>query len=277
MHRRTILTLPVLAASALLGARAGSGGAPDRPQQDGPGQDGAVRITYGDDPSQFVELHRPAGSSRGVVVVIHGGFWKAAYDHTLGTPVARSLAERGWTAWNIEYRRVGNGGGTPETFDDVAAAIDALAGVDGLDLSTVVTLGHSAGGHLAVWAAGRRDPGVRVTHAISQAGVLDLVASDRLGLGDGAAAGLLGHVPGTQDARWDPRQQVPLDVPVWCVHGTGDDVVPLEQSEGYVEAARAAGAAAELVRVDGDHFVVIDPTAPAWRTQLGILDTISPA
>lgn len=246
----------------------------DDDTQDGPRQDGAVRITYGDDPSQLVELHRPSGASRGVVVVIHGGFWKAAYDHSLGTPLARSLAERGWTAWNIEYRRVGNGGGTPETFDDVAAAIDALAGVEGLDLSTVVTLGHSAGGHLAVWAAGRPDPGVRVTHAISQAGVLDLVGADRLGLGDGAAAALLGHPAGSADARWDPRQQIPLDVPVWCVHGTDDAIVPLEQSEVYVRDATSAGARAELVRVDGDHFVVIDPDSEAWQAQLEILDSI---
>ena len=139
-----------------------------------------------------------------MVVVIHGGFWKSAYDYTLGQPLARSLAAEGWTAWNIEYRRVGNGGGTPQTFDDVAAAIDALAEVEDLDTSTVVTLGHSAGGHLAVWAAGREDPGVAVTHAISQAGVLDLVMSERMGLGGGAAASLLGHAPGPDDAAVGP-------------------------------------------------------------------------
>jgi acetyl esterase/lipase len=277
VRRRTLLALPALglAPSVLLSACSGEP-APDRADEapDRPRQDGAVRITYGTDPSQFVELHRPSTASRGVVVVIHGGFWKSAYDHTLGTPLARSLAEQGWTAWNIEYRRVGNGGGTPETFDDVSAAIDALADVDDLDLSTVVTLGHSAGGHLAVWAAGRPDPAVRVTHAISQAGVLDLVASERAGLGGGAAAALLGHAPGPDDAQWDPQQQVPLDVPVWCVHGIDDTVVPLEQSEAYVREATAAGAEAEVVRVEGDHFVVIDPATPAWQAQLEILDGI---
>lgn len=278
MRRRTLLAIPALGLvpTALLSAC--SDGPNPRRDDESPGrsrQDGAVRITYGTDPSQFVELHRPPGAPRGVVVVIHGGFWKSAYDHTLGTPLARSLAEQGWTAWNIEYRRVGNGGGTPETFDDVAAAIDALADVDGLDLSTVVTLGHSAGGHLAVWAAGRPDPAVRVTHAISQAGVLDLVASERAGLGGGAAASLLGHTPGPDDAQWDPQQQAPLDVPVWCVHGVDDTVVPLSQSEAYVAAARAAGAEAELVRVEGDHFVVIDPATPAWQAQLEILHGIS--
>lgn len=274
MRRRTLLVLPAvgLAAAALAACSDRPSGTVGSVSGE---SDGAERITYGDDPSQFVELHRPDGASRGVVVVIHGGFWKSAYDLTLGQPLARALAAQGWTAWNIEYRRVGNGGGTPETFDDVAAAIDALADVDGLDLSTVVTLGHSAGGHLAVWAAGRNEPVVVVTHAISQAGVLDLVASEQAGLGDGAAAALLGHVPGPDDAPWDPQQQIPLAVPVWCVHGADDDVVPPEQSEDYVAAALAAGARAEVVRVDGDHFVVIDPDSAAWQAQLEILDSIA--
>ncbi|TGN63652.1 alpha/beta hydrolase [Nocardioides eburneiflavus] len=277
MRRRTLLAVPALGLvpAALLSACSDEP-APGRGDEapGGSRQDGAVRITYGTDPSQLVALHRPSGASRGVVVVIHGGFWKSAYDHTLGTPLARSLAEQGWTAWNIEYRRVGNGGGTPETFDDVAAAIDALADVDDLDLSTVVTLGHSAGGHLAVWAAGRPDPAVRVTHTISQAGVLDLVASERAGLGGGAAASLLGHTPGPDDAQWDPRQQVPLDVPVWAVHAPDDDTVPFAQATAYVDAATAAGAEATLVEVTGGHFGVIDPSSPAWTAQLEVLDTI---
>lgn len=231
------------------------------------------RIPYGDDPSQFGELTMPIGTPRGVVVVVHGGFWKAAYDLSLGRPLAAALAERGWAAWNLEYRRVGNGGGAPETFDDVAAGIDELATLD-LDLSTVVTLGHSAGGHLAVWAAGREDPEVPVTAAISQAGVLDLVGATALRLGDGAVEGLLGRPATTADRAYDPLQQVPLGVPVFCVHGTDDAIVPPMQSETYVGAAVAAGAEAELVEVEGDHFVVIDPVSKAWHAQLEILDRL---
>ncbi len=238
---------------------------------------GVERRTYGDDPSQWTELHHPAGDSRGVVVVIHGGFWKAAYDASLGTPLAADLAERGWTAWNIEYRRVGNGGGVPQTLDDVAAAIDALADIDDLDLSTVVTLGHSAGGHLAAWAAARgrfdRWPTtVRITGVISQAGVLDLTAGYEAGLGDGAAAAFAGGPPGAAYDEFDPIRQIPLEVPVWCVHGTSDPIVPLSQSTDYVAAAKAAGAAAELVEVDGDHFTLIDPTSQAWEQTVEILD-----
>lgn len=234
--------------------------------------------TYGDDPSQFCELTMPKGTPRGVVVVIHGGFWKAEYDISLGRPLATSLAEEGWAAWNIEYRRIGDassggGGGTPETFDDVAAAIDKLADLD-LDTSNVITLGHSAGGHLAVWAAGRTDPKVKITAAISQAGVLDLIGATDQGLGGGAVEALLGHPATAADAPYDPLQQVPLDIPVWCVHGDGDSIVPLVQSETYVGAATGAGAQAELVEVEGDHFVVIDVSSDAWQTQLGILDKL---
>lgn len=245
------------------------------PPPNGPGEG---RFDYGDDPSQFGELSLPSGTPRGVVVVIHGGFWKSAYDLSLGRPLTASLVEQGWAAWNIEYRRVGNGGGYPATFDDVAAAIDKLKDLD-IDLTTVVTLGHSAGGHLAVWAAGRGKydawpPKVQVTAAISQAGVLDLVGGSEQGLGGGAVDALLGHAAGPGDAAVDPLQQVPLGVPVFCVHGTADDTVPISQSEAYVAAATSEGGEAELVEVEGDHFVVIDPESEAWRVQLGLLDRL---
>jgi acetyl esterase/lipase len=237
------------------------------------------RIPYGDDPSQFGELSLPAGTPRGIVVVIHGGFWRAAYDLSLGRPLAASLAARGWAAWNLEYRRVGDGGGDPATFDDVAAGIDKLAELD-LDLSTVLVVGHSAGGHLATWAGGRGKydrwpPAVKVTGVIAQAGVLDLRQGHADNLGNGAVGQFLGHPPGADDEAVDPAQQVPLDVPVWCVHGTDDDVVPISQSRSYVEAATAAGAPAHLVEVPGDHFVVIDEKSDVWRRQLDILDEMA--
>ncbi|HEX6148452.1 alpha/beta hydrolase family protein [Nocardioides sp.] len=232
-------------------------------------------IRYGTDASQFGELSLPDGRPRGVVVVIHGGFWKSAYDLSLGRPLAESLVAEGWAAWNLEYRRVGNGGGTPETFDDVAAGIDRLATVEGLDLTTVVTLGHSAGGHLAAWAAGRPDAAVGVTGVVSQAGVLDLVRAHELGLGGGAVEGLLGHPPVPADATFDPFQQLPLDVPVRCMHGRADDVVPIEISERYVAAASDAGGDAALTAVEGDHFVVIHPRSEAWQLTLRLLDELA--
>jgi acetyl esterase/lipase len=240
--------------------------------------EGATRVAYGDDPSQFAELSLPSGTPKGTVVVIHGGFWKAAYDLSLGRPLARSLADHGWAAWNIEYRRVGNGGGDPHTLDDVAAAVDALADQD-VPGDRVVAVGHSAGGHLATWAAsrGRFDrwrARVALTGVVSQAGVLDLGSAYDDGLGGGAVEAFLGHAPGPADAPVDPLRQVPLDVPVHCVHGREDDTVPVSQSRDYVRAAVAAGARAELSEVDGDHFVVIDPVSEVWRRTLEIIEDL---
>lgn len=223
--------------------------------------EGTQTIRYGEHPSQYVELTRPDGASRGTVVVVHGGFWRAAYDLDLGRPLAADLVARGWTALNVEYRRVGDGGGVPQTLDDLRAAIGTLEGTDG----PVVTLGHSAGGHLATWAGSQV---AAVTHVISQAGVLDLVAADRERLGDGAVRAFLGDAP--IDAAVDPLQQLPLDVPVWCVHGTDDDIVPISQSRAYVAAATGA----ELVEVEGDHFVVIDTGGDAWARTVEILEGI---
>ena len=108
---------------------------------------------YGPDPAQHGELWLPADPVPGTIVVIHGGFWRARYDLSLARPLAADLAQRGYAVWNLEYRRPGGGGGWPATFEDVAAGIDLLAGLP-VDTSTVVAIGHSAGGQLAAWAAG---------------------------------------------------------------------------------------------------------------------------
>ena len=222
------------------------------------------RIRYGSNPEQFGELYLPRGAARaGAVVIVHGGFWRARYALDLGRPLAADLAAHGFTAWNIEYRRVGNGGGWPATADDVAAAIDHLAELD-VDTSAVAAVGHSAGGQLAVWAAGRTDPRVPLTAAVAQAGVLDLTAAYRERLGAGAVAAFLGGAPddvGELYRAADPLTAAPLAVPVLCVHAPADDTVPLSQSEAYVAKA---GANAVLREVPGDHFTVIDPRHTGW-------------
>ena len=163
--------------------------------------------------------------------MIHGGFWRARYGRKLMRPLAHDLAARGWAAWNIEYRRLGHGagGGWPTTFADVAAAIDHLDEIRtdaALDLARVVAIGHSAGGHLAAWAAARPrlpegapgcDPRVPVTAAVSQAGVVDLELAWDLRLSDGVVGDLLGGGPLEHPLRYrlaSPKALVPLGVPV---------------------------------------------------------------
>jgi hypothetical protein len=249
------------------------------------------RYYYGDDASQWGELFLPelpdGGTHGGVVVVIHGGYWRSQYGAELGEPLAADLAGHKMAAWNLEYRRAGNGGGWPHTFQDVLAGIDKLlelAAPHALDLAKVVALGHSAGGHLAVWAAGRdrlgalgleaerrevgtTADGVRLTGVVSQSGVLNLAEAERLNLSNGAVANLLGgpssEFPGRHRYA-DPMAALPLDVPVYAVHTTEDEDVPLAMSAIYVKASLAGPVPAELAMVHGDHFALINPEAPAY-------------
>lgn len=212
-------------------------------------------------------------------VVIHGGFWMSGYGMSLASPLAADLATVGVAGYAIEYRRVGNGGGWPATFEDVAAAVDKLADEPRIDLSKVVAIGHSAGGQLAVWAAGRgglpRDapgasPRVRLCGAVSQAGVLDLVAAYREQVGGSAVQDFLGTTPELKRSRYDlasPYERLPLRVPVALVHGTRDGEVPITQSQRYRDAARAAGDQVTLTELPHvGHFELIDPHDEAWTT-----------
>jgi acetyl esterase/lipase len=252
------------------------------------GTDGPTvrRLHYGPHPEQFGELHVPGGAGRcPVVVVLHGGFWRARYDLSLGAPLAAFLASRGFAAWNVEYRRVGTGGGWPNTLTDVAAAVDLLASIPELDLSRVIALGHSAGGHLAAWLAGRTrleapfgPPRVRVTGVVSQAGVLDLEAASAAHLGNGAVDDFTGGRPmSTTD--WlaaSPARLLPLRVPIRCVHGDADDTVPADQSRTFVAAARELGDDAELIMIrGGDHIGLITPGDAGWTASVQAVEELA--
>jgi acetyl esterase/lipase len=250
---------------------------------------------YGPHRSQRAELHLPRGPGpHPVMVVIHGGSWQARYGKVVMRGLVADLVRRGWAAWNIEYRRVGNGGGWPATFADVAAAIDHLATLDApLDLARCSVLGHSAGGHLALWAAsrgklpagapGRLDgaPAVPLRRAIVQAGVCDLAGAYARWRG-GAARALMGGGPEEVPDRYaagDPLALVPADVPVLLVHGVVDDVVSIELSRSYTRAAAGAGAEVELVEIAGRagrHRAHIDPRGAAWAVVAVRLGELTP-
>jgi acetyl esterase/lipase len=218
-------------------------------------------------------------------VTIHGGSWAAGWSKLVMRGVAGDLARRGFAVWNIEYRRVGRGqgGGWPATFEDVAAAIDALARIDApLDLEHVTFLGHSAGGTLALWAAERDllTPGgaavVEPVAVVAQAAVTELATVYREY--DGGAVGwLMGGSPERRPERYalaDPIARVPIEVPVLLVHGTEDAVVSVRRSRNYAAAALAADGEVELVELagaDGGHRMHVDPGSAAWAVVTGWL------
>jgi acetyl esterase/lipase len=238
---------------------------------------------YGSDRSQRGDLHLPAGAGpHPVIVLIHGGSWRGRYGRAVMRAIAAGLVLRGWAVWNIEYRRVGDGGGWPATFADVAAAIDHLDGLHpALDMTRVDVLGHSAGGHLALWAAGRTGlptgapgaiagrPRVPIARAIALAGVCDLAGAYRDWHG-GAVRALMGGSPERLPERYDvadPLRRVPLPLPVLLVHGVLDETVSIELSRNYASAARAAGGDVALVEIEGEagrHRAFIDPRGAAW-------------
>lgn len=243
----------------------------------------------GPDPSQVAELHLPRGPGpHPVAVVLHGGYWQTQYGKLVCRPLAQDLARRGYAAWNLEYRRLGEGrgggGGWPMTFEDVAGGIDALADVAAtgrtrfeqehgsaagrpvpLDLARVSLVGHSAGGQLALWAASRpslpagavgASPRVPAVRAVALAPVTDLVrarvhAEQLLG-------GTLLEVPDRWDQA-DPVRAGAPGVPVLVVHPTGDTTVPPARSRAY-----AAATGATLVETEGVHRDPIDPGSGAW-------------
>lgn len=242
-----------------------------------------LRVRYGSHAQQVGELHVPDGRGpHPVAVVLHGGYWRARRSRRYVRPVGADLARAGWATWNVEYRRIGRrqGGGWPATLLDVAAGIDALGDVDEpLDLGCVAAIGHSAGGHLALWAAARprmpsgapgAEPRVKINAGVAAlAAVTDLEASPDLYAPGEPVHEFMGFTPeDAPDDRYalaNPIGLVPLGVPVLVVHGEADETVPVRRSRDFADRARAAGDDVTLLTPPGaGHRTVVDPRSAEW-------------
>ncbi|MFF9334567.1 MULTISPECIES: alpha/beta hydrolase [Streptomyces] len=256
-----------------------------------PPVDPDATAAYGDDPGHVIDFYAPRGGSgpAPVVVVLHGGAWRASYDRRHVSPFAAFLARRGFAVASVEYRRGATradggdavAGRWPDTFDDVAAALDALPGLirellPAGDPRRIVLTGHSAGGHLALWAAARHllpagspwrtDAPAPLRGVVALAPIADFEVADKLGVCDGAVRELLGGDDHFAERRphADPALLLPTGIATTLVQGRADIDVPHVVAEAYADAAAKAG---EVVGVtllpDVGHFPLIDPAADA--------------
>lgn len=244
------------------------------------------------DPSQnWADLYLPAGEqdedSLPLAVLIHGGAWQSEIGADSFDPLARELSSRGMAVYNIEYRRLGSGGGWPTTFRDVADALDHVVEVDvrfpQITTDDEVVVGHSAGAQLAVWGGTRHlldddevgaRPKFRPTRVVSIAGPLDAVYAAQNG--DDRIIAAIGGTPTQVPDRYtmvDPIQNIDPGTPVVALHGTDDKTVSPENSQRYVDAVRRAGGEAQLVLLEGEnHVSVVSGDSPAYPK---VLDAIS--
>jgi acetyl esterase/lipase len=255
------------------------------------------RLFYGEGQLQFGDLRLPEGEgTHPVVIVIHGGCWLAEYDLGYMSSFADALTESGFATWSIEYRRVGNdGGGWPGTFQDVADAADHLLEIAleyELDLDRVAAVGHSAGGHLALWLAGRKwldgdDPlrgeaPLALNGVVALAGITD-VATYATPEGCGAAvSGLLGGEPSEvpdRVRRGSPIEMVPFGISQTLVIGEYDSIVPASQAQGFAEAAREMGDSVDVIEITGaGHFELVDPVHGGFAViREAVLKALEPA
>jgi acetyl esterase/lipase len=244
-----------------------------------------VRLPYGPLADQFADLYLPGGAGpHPVIVLIHGGCWRDQFDLAPLGLFAAALRAEGYAVYSLEYRRLGAAGGWPMTFVDVGMGADALRTIAEqypLDLTRVVALGHSAGGHLALWLAARSrlpagsslaaaDP-LQLRAVIGLAALGDLAAAAEQELCGGAVPELVGGRP-ERYAEASPAARLPLGIPHMQLVGSADSLVPAPYVADFVAAAQAAGDPAVLTTiVDAGHFELTTPGSHAWPDLLAAL------
>jgi pimeloyl-ACP methyl ester carboxylesterase len=239
------------------------------------------RLSYGTDPEQFGDLYLPEKTgAHAVVLLLHGGCWLAKWGLDQLGGLCKAFTDEGLAVWNMEYRRLGNGGGWPGTFQDVAAGMDFLGHIGAeysLDTSRIVAVGHSAGGQLALWLAGRHTLPARsdvysafplpLRGVVSLAGIPDLALAVERNICGDAPQKMLGGVPVEVPSRYrhgSPIELLPLGIPQRHINGVFDEVVPAD----YVQQCIRVAAQHDDVRLDlvsdAGHFDLAVPREPAW-------------
>jgi 3-dehydroquinate dehydratase-2 len=224
---------------------------------------------YGENPDQKMDVRRPTspGFPAPLAVVVHGGLWRREWTSDTTEAWAVELTSRGWVTANIEYRRLGTGGGWPESFADVTAAFGAAAALPGVDRRHLHAIGHSAGATMALWSAGQTGS-VRPTKVTSVAGITDLVRARAEGLGEGTVASIEGkRRPRPEES--SPRHRLPIGVEVTLVSCLDDTLVDPSYATDYATAGRQAGDRVELIELETTHGAVLDPLDPALGAVMG--------
>ncbi len=217
-------------------------------------------LRYGNNVDQNIDIYQGAATDRPLLILIHGGYWSPQYDRHHIRPLAQELAKDGWKVASLEYRRIP---GDPDaTTSDVKAgisyAIENIAGYNG----EIILIGHSAGGHLALWAISVLE-GIKAVLALAP--VTDLLRGEEMNLDGGAITRFIG-VPAPERADLDPILLSTFDIPVTLIHGDKDIRVPIELSEAYLLAKEAEGGKVTLIKLVGTgHFELIDPRSAAWK------------
>jgi acetyl esterase/lipase len=231
-----------------------------------------ARISYGSDRYQFGELRVPKGKGPFPLVMnIHGGFWRAAYDLSHAGHLCAALTAKGLLTWNVEYRRVGNpGGGWPGTFEDIRNAhryVPQLGKRYSVDENKVLVMGHSAGGQLALCLAAHESS---VKNVVSLAGVVDLQAAYELHLSNDAVVAFMGGKPSEVPEHYAEADPMKLTIgrstTQWLIHGAADNVVPCNLSRNYTQTKQQAGANVHYTEIStAGHYELIDPRSRAWQ------------
>jgi acetyl esterase/lipase len=230
-----------------------------------------ARVSYGSDRYQFGEIRIPKGKGPFPIVMnIHGGFWRAAYDLSHAGHLCAALTAKGLATWNIEYRRVGNPGGAwPGTFQDIRNAyrfVPQLTKQYSVDPAKLVVMGHSAGGQLALCLAAHESS---LKNVVSLAGVVDLQQAWQLHLSNDAVVDFLSGKPSEVPEHYAEADPMKLTLPrstvQWLIHGAADDIVPPSFSRNYAQTKKQAGEDVHYLEIStAGHFDLIDPRSRAW-------------